>query len=237
MSDGIARKLGAEFIGTAFLLATIVGSGIMAETLAPKANVAVALLSHSLAIGGILYVLITMLGPISGAHFNPAVTLVFRLRGEMQTGDAVAYVVVQIVAAMVGVWMAHMMFDQPLWQLSEKVRVTTGQRFSEVVATFGLLFTILMTIKARDVAVPSSVALYITAALWFTHSTSFANPAVTIARALTNTFSGIQYEGVFAFIAAQIAGAVLAMWVASLLGAGAAPAEENAGERQTAPAE
>ncbi len=219
MSAELHRRLVSEFIGTALLLATIVGSGIMAERLAPEGNVAVALLSHSLAIGAMLFVLITMLGPISGAHFNPAVTLVFRLRSEISTPHALVYIGVQIAAGIIGVWIAHLMFDASVWQMSTKMRDTFGQQFSEVVATFGLVFTILMTIKARVEAVPAAVGLYILAGLWFTGSTAFANPAVTVARALTDTFSGIHYTGVAMFIAAQVAGALLALFAAAYLGA------------------
>lgn len=204
-----SQKLMAEFIGTAFLLATVVGSGIMAETLS-GGNVALALLGNTIATGAILVVLITMLGPISGAHFNPAVTLVFRLRGEIPTGLMVAYVVAQVVGALVGAWAAHAMFEQEIFQASEKLRTGSAQWFAEAVATFGLVFTIMATLKARPQAVPMAVGLYITAAYWFTASTSFANPAVTVARSFTNTFSGILPDHMPAFIAAQLVGAVIA---------------------------
>jgi len=201
------RPLAAEFIGTAFLLSTVVGSGIMAERLA-GGNVAIALLGNTIPTGAILVVLITMLGPISGAHFNPAVTLIFRLRGEIASGLAVAYVFVQIIGGVVGVWAAHLMFEETLFQLSAKPRTGGAQWFAEAVATFGLIFTILATLKARAEAVPMAVGLYITAAYWFTASTSFANPAVTIARSLSDTFAGIDPTHMPGFVVAQLAGAL-----------------------------
>lgn len=209
MTYSNTQKLAAEFIGTAFLLATVVGSGIMAERLA-GGNVAIALLGNTIPTGAILVVLITMLGPISGAHFNPAVTLVFRLRDELAARDALAYVAVQIAGGIIGVWAAHMMFGEVVFQFSEKIRSGGSQWFAEGVATFGLVFTILATIRARESAVAMAVGLYITAAYWFTASTSFANPAVTIARGLSNTFAGIRPDDVAGFIAAQLVGAVLA---------------------------
>ncbi len=204
-----SRPLAAEFIGTAFLLATVVGSGVMAERLA-GGNVAIALLGNTIPTGAILVVLITMLGPISGAHFNPAVTLIFRLRGEIATTLALAYVAVQIAGGIVGVWAAHLMFEEELLQLSTKARTGGAQWFAEGVATFGLVFTILATLKARAEAVPMAVGLYITAAYWFTASTSFANPAVTIARSLSDTFAGIDPAHMPGFILSQLAGAVAA---------------------------
>ena len=212
MSYSGSQKLAAEFLGTAFLLATVVGSGIMAEKLA-GGNVAIALLGNTIPTGAILVVLITMLGPISGAHFNPAVTAVFTLRGDLDRAEAGGYLVAQVAGAIAGVWAAHLMFDAQLFQLSQKVRTGGAQWFAEMVATFGLVVTILATIKARESAVAVSVGLYITAAYWFTASTSFANPAVTIARALSNTFAGIRPVDVAAFIAAQMAGAILAWLV------------------------
>lgn len=206
------RQLGAEFIGTLILLATVVGSGIMAETLA-NGNVALALLCNALPTGGILYVLIMGLGPLSGAHFNPAVTLIFTLRGEVALRPAVLYVLVQVAGAVLGVWLAHVMFDQPLIQFSQKLRAGPAQFAAEMVATFGLVFTILTVLRASASAVPAAVGLYIMAAYWFTASTSFANPAVTIGRTLTNTFAGIYPANAPAFIAAQIIGAVLAYLV------------------------
>ncbi|WP_422370468.1 aquaporin [Hoeflea sp.] len=204
-----AARLMAEAAGTAFLLATVVGSGIMGETLA-GGNVAIALLANTIATGAILVVLIAAFGPVSGAHFNPAVTLVFRLRGEIGTAEALAYAGVQIVSGIVGVWVAHLMFEQGLAQVSVHVRSGPGQWLSEGVATFGLIMTILFGIRARaNVAV--MVGLYITAAYWFTASTSFANPAVTIARSLTASFSGISPADVPGFIAAQLLGSVAAL--------------------------
>ena len=203
------RRLAAEALGTLFLLATVVGSGIMAENLA-GGNDAVALIGNTLATGCILAVLITMLGPVSGAHFNPAVTLSFLLRREIAPGAAVAYVAVQTVAALAGVALAHLMFDVDVVQVSTKVRSSGGQWLAEGVAAFGLVATILATLKARPGAVAAMVGLYISAGYWFTASTSFANPAVTVARAFTDTFSGIAPAHVPAFIAAQVLGAVLA---------------------------
>ncbi len=203
------RKLGAECVGTALLLATVVGSGIMGESLA-GGNVAVALLANTIATGAILYVLITMLGPLSGAHFNPAVTFVFMLKKDLPLGMAAAYILAQVLGGILGTWSAHLMFDEPLLQLSEKMRTGPSQWFSESVATFGLVFVILATLRARADAVAAAVGLYITAAYWFTASTSFANPAVTIARSLTDTFSGIRPLDMPLFIAAQIVGAFVA---------------------------
>ncbi len=205
-----SRTLAAEFIGTAFLLATVVGSGVMAERLS-GGNVAIALLGNTIPTGAILVVLITMLGPISGAHFNPAVTLIFRLRVEIATTLALAYVAVQIAGGIVGVWAAHLMFEEELLQLSTKARTGGAQWFAEGIATFGLIFTILATLKARAEAVPMAVGLYITAAYWFTASTSFANPAVTIARSLSDTFAGIDPAHMPGFILSQLAGAVAAL--------------------------
>ncbi len=207
------QKLFAEAIGSFFLFATVVGSGIMAEQLS-GGNVAVALLGNTMATGAMLFVLITMLGPISGAHFNPAVSLVFRLRGELTTPALAAYIAVQLGGGIAGVWAAHLMFAEPLLQFSQHIRTGPGQWFSEFIATFGLVFTILATIKANPQAVAASVALYITAAYWFTASTSFANPAITIARSLSDSFAGIAPENAPAFIAAQFVGAIAA-WVAT----------------------
>ncbi len=206
------RRLGAEFLGTALLLATVVGSGMMAENLA-GGNVALALLANAIATGAILVVLITMLAPISGAHFNPAVTLVFMLTKELPVAIACAYVVAQIAGGVAGAFLAHIMFDDELMQVSQTVRAGPAQWTSEIVATFGLVFTILATLRARADTVAASVGLYITAAYWFTASTSFANPAVTVARTLTDTFSGIRPMDMPPFIAAQIIGAVLALGV------------------------
>jgi glycerol uptake facilitator-like aquaporin len=216
MDATIARRLAAEALGTAFLLATVVGSGIMAERLA-GGNVAIALLGNTIPTGAILVVLITVFGPVSGAHFNPAVSLVFALRRELPWPLLAAYVFVQIVGAIFGVWAAHLMFDASVLQVSTTVRTGPGQWFAELVATFGLILTILGCLARTPQAIPLAVGLYITAAYWFTASTSFANPAVTVARALTNSFAGIAPVGVPAFVAAQIAGAVIGMAVAASL--------------------
>ena len=221
---GFRRALFAEAIGSLLLFATVIGSGIMAERLS-GGNVAVALLGNTLATGAMLFVLITMLGPISGAHFNPAVTLVFRLRGEIGTPAALAYVGAQLAGGVIGVWAAHLMFDVQILQISEKLRSGPGQWAAEAIATFGLVFTILGTIRARPQWVPASVALYITAAYWFTASTSFANPAITVARSLSNSFAGIAPSSVPAFIAAQFAGAILAHGAGRMLFAGPVPVE------------
>lgn len=205
----LPRKLVAEGLGTLLLLATVIGSGIMAENLA-DGNAAVALLGNTLATGAILAVLITMFGPISGAHFNPAVTLAFLVRREIDPKTAAAYLVVQIVGGLAGAVLAHAMFDMDLVQVSTKARTGMGQWLAEGVATFGLVATILATLKARPSAVAAMVGLYISAGYWFTASTSFANPAVTVARSFTDTFSGIAPADAPAFIAAQFAGAVVA---------------------------
>ena len=210
------RAVVAEALGSFFLFATVVGSGIMAEQLA-GGNVAVALLGNTLATGAMLFVLITMLGPLSGAHFNPAVTLVFRLRGELATGTALAYVAAQLAGGITGVWAAHLMFDLPILQFSDKARSGVGQWTGELIATFGLVLTILGTVRSRQEWVPVSVALYIVAAYWFTSSTSFANPAITVARSLSDSFAGIAPANVAGFVVAQLAGAVLAMGVYRLL--------------------
>ncbi len=210
------RAVVAEALGSFFLFATVVGSGIMAEQLA-GGNVAVALLGNTLATGAMLFVLITMLGPMSGAHFNPAVTLVFRLRGELATGTALAYVAAQLAGGILGVWAAHLMFDQPILQFSDKARSGVGQWAGELIATFGLVLTILGTVRSRQEWVPISVALYIVAAYWFTSSTSFANPAITVARSLSDSFAGIGPANVAGFVMAQLAGAILALGVCRVL--------------------
>lgn len=210
MTFSYSRKYAAEFIGTAFLLATVVGSGIMAERLS-GGNVAIALLGNTIPTGAILAVLITMLGPVSGAHFNPAVTFVFFLRREITRTGGLLYVFMQIAGGIVGVWAAHLMFDETLFQFSQKARTGGAQWFAEGVATFGLVFTILATLKARQDAVAMAVGLYITAAYWFTASTSFANPAVTIARGLSDTFAGIRPGDVPLFVVAQLLGAFIAL--------------------------
>ena len=206
----LKHALFAEWLGTALLLATVIGSGIMAESLA-GGNVAIALLGNTIATGAILVILITMFGPVSGAHFNPAVTLVFALRREISWTEASTYILVQVLGGIIGMLAAHLMFEEVLWQLSQKSRTGGAQWFSEGVATFGLMLTILATLRVRPVAVPWAVGLYITAAYWFTASTSFANPAVTIARSMTDTFSGISPSHAPFFIAAQFAGALVAM--------------------------
>lgn len=203
------RRLAAEALGTFLLLATVVGSGIMAERLA-GGNVAIALLGNTLPTGAILVVLITALGPISGAHFNPAVTLCFAIRQDISFRDSGFYVVAQVVGGILGVIVANIMFDLPLIEASTTARNGLGQWVGECVATFGLIGTILACLKTRPTAVPMAVGLYITAAYWFTSSTSFANPAVTIARAFSDTFAGIAPGDVAAFIAVQLVSAVLA---------------------------
>ena len=214
--SAFARKLLGEAVGSLLLFATVVGSGIMAERLA-GGNVAVALLGNALATGAILYVLITMLGPVSGAQFNPAVTLVMRLRGECCWKGAALVVLAQVAAGVLGVWLAHAMFDLPILQVSAKARTGMGQWLGEFVATFGLVLTILGTLRHKPEAVPASVALYIVAGYWFTSSTSFANPAITIARSLSDSFAGIAPTDVPCFIAAQLAGAIAAHGLAKLM--------------------
>ena len=201
------RRLAAEFVGTAFLLATVIGSGVMAERLA-GGNEALALLGNTLPTGAILVVLITMFAPVSGAHFNPAVTAAFLMRREIPLADGLGYALAQAAGAIAGVLAAHAMFDLPLLQLSVQARGGLAQGFSEWVATFGLIAAILLTLRARPDAVATVVGLYITAAYWFTASTSFANPAVTLARAFSDTFAGISLASVPAFVTAQLLGAV-----------------------------
>lgn len=203
------RRLAAEALGTAFLLIAVVGSGIMAETLA-DGNVALALLANSTATGFALYVLITALGPVSGAHFNPAVTLAFALMRQITPGMALAYVVTQILAGIAGVWITHAMFAQEILQASATARTGTALWVAEIVATFGLLFAILGGLKQAPAQVPALVGAYIAGAYWFTASTSFANPAVTIARGFTDTFAGIDPTHIAAYIAAQVVGAGIA---------------------------
>jgi glycerol uptake facilitator-like aquaporin len=207
------RALVAEGVGSFFLFATVIGSGIMAEKLA-GGNVAVALLGNTVATAAMLFVLITMLGPISGAHFNPAVSLVMAARREFAWRDVLPYIFVQIGFGVLGAWAAHVMFDAPILQISSHARTGIGQWTGEAIATFGLILTIIGTVRHRPQSIPASVALYITAAYWFTSSTSFANPAITIARSLTNSFSGIAPSDVPMFIVAQLAGALLAALVA-----------------------
>ena len=212
----LGRRLVAEWLGSAFLLAAVVGSGIMAQKLA-GGNVALALLCNTIPTGAILVVLIMIFGPLSGAHFNPAVTLAFALRGELPWAVGGLYIVAQIAGGIAGVFAAHLMFELPVLQSSLTVRTGIGQWFAEGVATFGLLLTIFGCIARAPSAVPYAVGLYITSAYWFTASTSFANPAVTIARSLSDTFAGIAPGGVVAFIAAQLAGAALAVMLSGWL--------------------
>jgi glycerol uptake facilitator-like aquaporin len=203
------RRLFAEWLGTFSLLATVVGSGIMAERLA-GGNSAIALLGNTIPTGSILIVLILVFGPISGGHFNPAVTLAFAIRKEITAWDSVLYVLTQVFGGICGVLVAHVMFDNPLIDPSTTTRSGLGQWVGEFVATFGLVGTILGCLKSRPEAVPYAVGLYITAAYWFTSSTSFANPAVTIARGFSNTFAGIDPANVAAFVAVQLVAAILA---------------------------
>jgi glycerol uptake facilitator-like aquaporin len=205
MMPSLAKRGVAECLGTTFLLMAVVGSGIMAARLA-GGNGALALLCNTLPTGAILTVLILTFAPISGAHFNPAVSIAFALRRELPWPDAVAYIVLQIIGGVIGVWITHLMFELPVWQVSLNVRGGAGQLLAEFVATFGLLLTILGCAARTPAAVPYAVGLYITSAYWFTASTSFANPAVTIARSLSDTFAGIAPVGVVAFIAAQLVG-------------------------------
>jgi glycerol uptake facilitator-like aquaporin len=205
----LRRKLVAEFVGTAFLVAGVVGSGIMAERLA-GGNLALALLGNTLPTGAILMVLILIFGPVSGAHFNPAVTFSFLLQRQLGAGAALAYVAAQVAGGLGGTWLAHGMFGEPLLMLGTTVRTGPGQWLGEVVATFGLIAAILGCVRFRPSAVAPAVGLYITAAYWFTSSTSFANPAVTVARAFSDSFAGIRPPDAPAFIAAQLIGAVLA---------------------------
>ena len=206
------RKLVSEFIGTLFLVATIIGSGIMAESLS-GGNDGLALLGNTIATGAILYVLITIFVSISGAHFNPAVSLVMFLRGESTKNQFALYVLFQILGGICGTFLAHLMFDVPVLQLSENLRSGLSQYLSEMVASFGLVLTILLGVRLKADAVAMLVALYITAGYWFTASTSFANPAVTIARTLTDSFSGIYYGDTSFFILAQLIGGYLALRV------------------------
>ena len=212
----LSRRLAAEALGSFFLFATVIGSGIMAANLS-DGNDAVALLGNTAATGAMLFVLITMLGPISGAHMNPAVSLVAAFRRELGWGDAAAYAAAQLAFGILGVWAAHWMFDLPALQVSVKARTGAGQWLGEAIATFGLILTILGTVRHRPKAVAASVALYITAAYWFTSSTSFANPAITVARSLSDTFAGIAPAHVPLFILAQLAGAAFAALLAKLL--------------------
>jgi glycerol uptake facilitator-like aquaporin len=212
----LPRRAAAEFIGTALLLTAVIGSGIMAAKLA-GGNGALALLCNTLPTGAILVVLILIFGPVSGAHLNPAVTLAFVFRRELPPRVAVVYLAAQITGAIAGAWLAHLMFELPVFQIASTARVGAGQTIAEAVATFGLLLTIFGCLAATREAIPYAVGLYITAAYWFTASTSFANPAVTIARSLSDTFAGIAPGGVVAFILAQLAGAIAATLLSAWL--------------------
>jgi glycerol uptake facilitator-like aquaporin len=225
----LPRRLTAEALGTGILVATVIGSGIMADRLTD--DVALALLGNTLPTGAILVVLITILGPLSGAHFNPAVTLVFSLRREIATGMALAYCAAQVAGGIAGALLANAMFELPIWQASITVRSGGAQWLAEGVAAFGLVFTILAGLRFRSEAIPWLVGLYITAAYWFTASTSFANPAVAIARAFSDTFAGIRPIDVPGFVLAELLGAVLALALASWMLAEPKPV------RQTRPAE
>ena len=233
MKQSLARRIAAEGLGTAFLLAAVVGSGIMAAKLS-SGNGALALLCNTLPTGAILAVLILTFGPISGAHFNPAVSVAFALRRELPWLVAATYVAAQIFGGVAGVWTAHAMFELPVWQVSATIRTGPGQWLAEFVATFGLLLTILGCLARTPTAIPYAVGLYITAAYWFTASTSFANPAVTIARSLSDTFAGIAPPGVLAFIIAQFAGMLAAVALARWLWR--APNEQELSSAVTGPA-
>lgn len=207
----LSRKLAAELLGTLILVGTVVGSGIMAERLTD--DIAVALLGNTIATGAILVVLILVFGPVSGAHFNPAVTFAFWLRREIEAASGLAFVAVQIVGGLLGTALAHLMFAEPLLQFSQHSRATGGEWVGEAVATFALVSAIIGTLRARPEAVPYAVGLVITAGYWWTSSTSFANPAVTIARSFTDTFSGIAPAHAPAFVLMQFAGAAIAVFL------------------------
>jgi glycerol uptake facilitator-like aquaporin len=210
------RAISSEFIGTFLLLATVVGSGIMGDALS-GGNVAIALLANAIATGAMLFVLINVFGPLSGAHFNPVVTLAMAFTGHLPKSKIAPFIAAQVFGAILGVFLAHAMFDLALLQVSEKIRWGTGQWVAEATATFGLLLTIFGLLRSKSELIPQAVALYIVGAYWFTASTSFANPAVTLARSLTNSFAGISPSCVLAFIVAQIIGATLAVLVAQKL--------------------
>lgn len=210
------QKLLAEALGSFFLFACVIGSGIMAEALS-GGNVAIALLGNTIATGAVLFVLISMFGPISGAHFNPAVTLAFALRREIGVATACAFLVAQVLAGALGAFAAHIMFDLPVFQLSSKSRSGVGPWTGEFIATFGLVLTILLLLRYRPTAIPAAVALYITSAYWFTSSTSFANPAITLVRSLSDTFAGIAPEDVPAFVGMQLLGTAVAVITARFL--------------------
>ena len=212
----LSRRLTAEMLGALLLLATVIGSGIMAEKLA-GGNGALELLCNTIPTGAILVVLILVFGPVSGAHFNPAVSLAFALRGELPWRVASFYIVCQLVGAVIGAWTAHLMFSVPVLEFAAKVRTGPGQWFAEAIATFGLILTVFGTLSRTPAAVPYAVGLYITAAYWFTSSTSFANPAVTVARALSDSYAGIAPANVLPFIAAQLIGMLVAVFLARWL--------------------
>jgi glycerol uptake facilitator-like aquaporin len=223
VTPSLGRRAAAEALGSFFLFATVIGSGIMADRLS-GGNVAIALLGNTLATGTILFVLITTLGPLSGAHMNPVVSVVARLNGDIETRALAIYPIAQLAGGITGVWVAHVMFDLPVIQFSQHGRTGIGQWTGEFVATFGLILTILGTARQRPEWVPASVAFYITAAYWFTSSTSFANPAITVARSLSNTFAGIAPADVPGFVVAQLIGGLTGAFVArSIFGAGARP--------------
>lgn len=226
MSQDFARRLAAEGLGSFFLFAAVIGSGVMAEALA-GGNVAVALLGNTLATGAMLFVLITMLWPISGAHMNPAVSVVAAARGELRWVDAGAYAATQMVFGVLGAWAVHVMFDLPILQFSTKARSGIGQWTGEVVATFGLILTILGTARHRPMWIPATVALYVTAAYWFTSSTSFANPAITIVRSATNSFAGIAPADVPHFLLAQGFGAAAGALLGGFLFDAKAPRQQS----------
>ena len=212
----LSRRLAAEGIGSFFLYGGVIGSGVMAEQLAGS-NIALALLANTIATGAILYVLIAMLGPISGAHFNPAVTFAFLLRKEISARDAILYTLAQVAVGALGALAVHLMFDLEILQFSTKARAGIGQWSGELIATFGLVLTILLLLKHRVEAIPAGVALYITSAYWFTSSTSFANPGITIVRSLSDTFAGIAPGDVPMFVAVQFVGAAVATAAAAWL--------------------
>ncbi|MEM7703077.1 MAG: MIP/aquaporin family protein [Pseudomonadota bacterium] len=210
--SNIAQKIAAEALGSFFLFAAVIGSGIMAQNLS-GGNLGVALLANTIATGAVLYVLIAALGPISGAHFNPAVTFAFLIRREIGPNLSAAFVAAQLAGGALGAFATHVMFELPVLQFSTKVRTGVGQWTGEFIATFGLVFTILVLLRNRPSAIPAGVALYITSAYWFTSSTSFANPAITAVRSLSDTFAGIAPADVPTFIVAQLAGALVAVLV------------------------
>ena len=223
---GLARRLAAEAVGSFFLFCVVIGSGIMGETLS-DGNIAIALLGNTLATGAILFVIILIFAPLSGAHFNPAVTLVFLVRRELSARDATLYVIAQLVGGIIGVWAAHLMFDLDILQFSTKTRTGTGQWAGEAIATFGLLMTILGAVRYRPTWVAPAVGLYISCGYWFTSSTSFANPAITIARGFSDTFAGIAPSDIAPFLIAQIAGALVAAGLGGWLFAHPDPSEQR----------